>query len=277
MCPTASEPEPRLRAISGVLEAIDRPAFPAALVAALQRLVRSDRALVYVVRRDASPSILYDQAEPGAERFAFLERVDPYQNALLRGQRGCVTDAGGSDAARGWARGPQVAYLAPVSDDAGVIVLLVRRPGSVGFSAAELGCFRALEAAVCTALRLHWKTCASAQAAPSTEQADLHGRVEAALDRFGDAMLTPREGEVIRLLLRGHSTKAAAERLGIAAATTALHRKRAYAKLGVRSQAQLFHRFIQSLADARRAAAAVPRGVVRELSRPQSRVLAGRP
>jgi DNA-binding CsgD family transcriptional regulator len=62
--------------------------------------------------------------------------------------------------------------------------------------------------------------------------------------------LTPREGEVVRLLLRGYSTKAAAARLGIAVATTALHRKRAYIKLRVCSQAELFYLFLCSFGGA---------------------------
>ena len=57
----------------------------------------------------------------------------------------------------------------------------------------------------------------------------------------------------------------------LACATTALHRKRAYAKLGVRSQAQLFHHFIQSLAGVPREADgdSVATARVRELPRRQ--------
>ena len=44
----------------------------------------------------------------------------------------------------------------------------------------------------------------------------LHHRVDTAIDEFGRAALTPREAEVVRLLLRGYSTKAAAESPGIA-------------------------------------------------------------
>jgi DNA-binding CsgD family transcriptional regulator len=157
-----------------------------------------------------------------------------------------------------------VAYLAPTSERAGLVAVLLRRRG---FTAGELGRLRALEAGVCAGLRLHAEACGMARAGRSTDAKDLHRRVEAALDRFGSTALTPREAEVVRLLLRGHSTKAAAERLGIAAATTALHRKRAYAKLGVRSQAQLFHRFIQSLAGAPHAVPAPRR--VGESSRAQ--------
>jgi DNA-binding CsgD family transcriptional regulator len=135
-----------------------------------------------------------------------------------------------------------------VSDEACLVALLVRRPGGRAFSAAELRRLRCVEEAVVSALRLHWTTCAERRAAARGDGSrGLHHRVDTAIDEFGRAALTPREAEVVRLLLRGHSTKAAAESLGIAVATTALHRKRTYAKLGVSSQAELFYLFLCSL------------------------------
>jgi len=69
----------------------------------------------------------------------------------------------------------------------------------------------------------------------------------AALDVFGASMLTEREGEIIRLYLRGHGTRSIAERLGISPHTVSMHRKNAYGKLDVRSQFELFHLFMDSL------------------------------
>jgi DNA-binding CsgD family transcriptional regulator len=53
--------------------------------------------------------------------------------------------------------------------------------------------------------------------------------------------------QVVRLLLRGHTARSTAERLGIVESTAAIHRKRAYAKLGVNSQSELFYLFIRAL------------------------------
>lgn len=69
----------------------------------------------------------------------------------------------------------------------------------------------------------------------------------AALDLFGASLLTERESEIVRLYLKGHSTRSIAERLGISQHTVSMHRKNAYAKLDVRSQFELFHLFIDSL------------------------------
>ena len=60
------------------------------------------------------------------------------------------------------------------------------------------------------------------------------------MQTFGSGVLTPREPEVVRLILQGHSTPSAAAYLGIAQGTVKVHRHHAYAKLGISSQAELF-------------------------------------
>jgi DNA-binding CsgD family transcriptional regulator len=55
---------------------------------------------------------------------------------------------------------------------------------------------------------------------------------------------------VINLVLHGHSTRTIADRLSISVETVKLHRKHAYAKLEVSSQAELFYLFLDSLMSA---------------------------
>ncbi|EJL30805.1 response regulator containing a CheY-like receiver domain and an HTH DNA-binding domain [Caulobacter sp. AP07] len=54
------------------------------------------------------------------------------------------------------------------------------------------------------------------------------------------AGLTPREADVCAAIVVGYRAEAVAELLGIAANTVATHRKRAYAKLNISSQTELF-------------------------------------
>ncbi len=56
--------------------------------------------------------------------------------------------------------------------------------------------------------------------------------------------LTSREAQVVNLILEGHSTKSLAAQLAISAETIRVHRRHVYAKLGVSSQAELFHWFL---------------------------------
>ena len=75
-------------------------------------------------------------------------------------------------------------------------------------------------------------------------------QINAALNNFGSSLLTERECHVAQYLLRGHSTRSLAERLGISEDTVKTHRKNLYAKLDIATQAELFSLFIASLAQA---------------------------
>lgn len=71
--------------------------------------------------------------------------------------------------------------------------------------------------------------------------------VDGALEEFGVDVLTPREQDVIHLVLRGHSTESAAQQLGISWNTVKRHRLQAYSKLKVGSQGELFYEFLRTI------------------------------
>ena len=68
-----------------------------------------------------------------------------------------------------------------------------------------------------------------------------------ALDSFAADRLTEREREIVGLLLRGFSSKAIANDLGISAETVKVHRKNIHTRLGTSSQADIFNLFLQHL------------------------------
>lgn len=59
--------------------------------------------------------------------------------------------------------------------------------------------------------------------------------------------LTPREAEVCAAIVLGSKVTGTSRRLNISAHTVATHRKRAYSKLGIGSQNELFARYFDSL------------------------------
>ena len=70
------------------------------------------------------------------------------------------------------------------------------------------------------------------------------------LQNFGSSTLTPRERQVVRLILRGYPSKSVARELDISTQTEQVHRKNIYQKLGVNSQSALLayvfeHLFVQ--------------------------------
>jgi DNA-binding CsgD family transcriptional regulator len=261
-CDNRSAPLAWAPVVAEVLAAVDGAGFGPALLRGLRRVVACERGVFQLLRRDQRPWMLHTEraADPAVVRQgrAYLEGgylLDPYYRAVLGGAGdGLHTPAEFADDAldaedsRGWRSAHHVAFLARVSPDACLVLLLLRTRGAPGFELGEIALCRALERAVCTAMRLHWTAYAQRVVRPGHDAGDLYARVQLAVDRFGSESLTPRECEVIRLLLRGASSKAAAAKLGISPATAALHRKRAYAKLAVSCQAELFDLFIRSLA-----------------------------
>jgi FixJ family two-component response regulator len=65
----------------------------------------------------------------------------------------------------------------------------------------------------------------------------LMAEIQQASDRF--ALLTPREREVLALVVKGHLNKQIAGRLGTTEQTIKVHRGRVMQKMGVASLAQL--------------------------------------
>jgi len=63
--------------------------------------------------------------------------------------------------------------------------------------------------------------------------------------------LTQREADVCAAIALGYTTVGIGLNLGISVNTVATHRKRAYAKLGISCQNELFARYFDSLGGAR--------------------------
>lgn len=96
-------------------------------------------------------------------------------------------------------------------------------------------------------VRRHWTSLSPERAhgvAPSAPQ------LQAAFERFGQATLSPRERQIVQLVLKGHSTKAIARAFDNSPETIKVHRRRIYSKLGVNSQAELLSLFLASMAEA---------------------------
>ena len=95
-------------------------------------------------------------------------------------------------------------------------------------------------------MRRAWEDWQTANGRNSPDRA-IHERLTECFEKFGDSVLTRREREVSKLLLRGHSSKSVARELKIAPATVMVHKRNLFAKLGITSQYELFSLFIRQL------------------------------
>ncbi|WP_124304959.1 helix-turn-helix transcriptional regulator [Pseudomonas chlororaphis] len=113
------------------------------------------------------------------------------------------------------------------------------------FSAEEIGQLTTFSAWVLPLMQQHWQQSHQRPPAPAAEE--MASQIRDALSHFGCGVLSDREVEIARLILRGFSSKAMAERLKISPDTIKVHRRHLYAKLDISSQPELFSLFIQSL------------------------------
>ena len=78
-------------------------------------------------------------------------------------------------------------------------------------------------------------------------QPGLDAQIDLAFKPFGSDFVSPREREVLELMLRGYGADTSAERLLISLETVRRHRKALYKKLDVSRQADLFALFINTM------------------------------
>jgi len=111
-------------------------------------------------------------------------------------------------------------------------------------SGCQVARLRAMLPVISALARQHW-------ARLSPERLEGTGRLAAQLDAafaaFGDSVLSPREAEIARMVLQGHSTKAIALNFDNSPETIKVHRKRIYAKLGLATHGALLPLFLNAL------------------------------
>ena len=249
--------------LARLLPAVGEADFPELLIDMLRQLVSFDDATIAVYPGTDLPVIEYFQVpeEGGAStldvfvRGAFL--LDPFYLAATRDRKFGVfrlrdlspSSFRDSEYYRSWYRNcgyqDECGFLIPLGPEGFINIALGKTAFRAKFGQRELALFEAVLPVVQTLCQQHWAGSNTAQ--PSV---NLRAQLHSALDCFGSSLLTDREAQVIKLVLHGHSTKSLAEKLSISVETVKLHRKHAYAKLEIGSQAELFYLFLDSLMSA---------------------------
>ncbi|MCP3242737.1 helix-turn-helix transcriptional regulator [Aeromonas hydrophila] len=246
-----------------VVDALHGSAFPAALVRLIQQQVAFDCALLLGVGQ--RPVYLYDNLHH--QRALLFDRYltrhfsqDPFMQALEQGLGAGVwtlaqVSRGRLDPeyrhhfyqATGWQE--EVGLILPVRGGLTLMLFLGRLDKRSSLSRDELARLEVLFPLVHSLCRQHWREGAAllAQSPALPGGADLKAMVEQAIASVGGTSLTRRERQVAGLLLQGLDTEAIAAELGIGSGTVKNHRKHLYAKLHLRSRAELFRFFLNHL------------------------------
>ncbi len=249
--------------LARLIPAVGTGKFADLLVVMLKQMVHCDDATIIVYPGTDLPVIEYFEVPEGSSnstlgvyvKGAFL--LDPFYLAASRDRAFGVfrlselapKDFRSSDYYRNWYRNcgyqDECGYLIPIGSEGFLNIALGKNQPRAIFTRRELTILRDIRPTVELLCQQHW-----ADAVTKSPGVNLRGQLHAALNSFGSSLLTERETQVIKLVLHGHSTKTLAEKLSISMETVKLHRKHAYSKLEVSSQAELFYLFLDSLMSA---------------------------
>ncbi len=136
----------------------------------------------------------------------------------------------------------EIGIFFPVKGGRTAVLSVTRQKPKRLFSEPEKNRFAAAAPIVETLGSRHWGAHQVASDAGSST-----ATIQSVFDSFGQKILTQREREIISLVLKGHSSASIGQVLDISTGTVKIHRKNAYSKMGVVSQAELFSRFLSLL------------------------------
>jgi DNA-binding CsgD family transcriptional regulator len=215
---------------------------------------------VWLYHRDLPPRVLYHEIPSDAvpsQIDEYLEgpyREDPFYQASMNQPRAKIyrlsrvtmeqssyyreyyADTGTCD---------EAIYLAKLHGGNVINLSMMRLPEHGEFSEREYECLYLLAEPVSELIKSHSEH--DDFAVTHLIQPGIDHQIDLAFRTFGESLLSPREKDVLEMMLRGYSTDSSADKLGIALETVRRHRKSIYRKLDVCSQTDLFSLFLNSM------------------------------
>ena len=250
-----------------VVRRLRGPRYAQALVAALRHLVHFDFSVMFAYRGDERPIDLYDDfGSARREVFVTIYQEGPYLlDPFFRASRDRIKSGlyrlrdlapdrfYQSEYFRSYyaktGLSEEIGFFVALPDNVGAVISLMRAGDHQVFSEKEMARLRIVEPFVRATAEYNWENLAArfSGSDPDPEQQILERTIDDTFRNFGRALLSPREREVVGLVLRGHSSESISKLLGISAGTVKVHRKNIYAKLGIASQSELFSIFLNAL------------------------------
>ncbi len=128
--------------------------------------------------------------------------------------------------------------------EASIVISLGSRDEHVQMPSKAKQTLEAVLPIIASLCRRHWPRLKPTMIAGT---GGIGSHLEQSFEMFGTSMLSAREAQIVRLILKGHSTKSIARILGSSPDTVKVHRKRIYAKMNIASQGELFSIFLAAL------------------------------
>jgi DNA-binding CsgD family transcriptional regulator len=236
--------------------AIGRPDFPNVLIQTLRRQADVGHCMVFALMRTGAATCLLDAGnipiggDLGAAYAGQFHESDPNRDALFEGE-GSAPIMLPSFAPRMYGARYRKIFFADSGivdkcataiwvDDTCFYVNFYRITAQGRFGDAERARLLAIAPAIGASVARHFR-----QAATVTPEQSLAGLFATCAPL---SALTPREQEVCHRILLGFSSEAISQALGISLHSTLTYRKRAYERLGISAQNELFGIVLRLLA-----------------------------
>lgn len=258
-----------LAAVIGATRESDDDRFGKAMVAWLRHHVEFDHCVVFGYRGSARPPVLFETFSP-TESHVFVALyqegpylLDPFHHAAVERKEGfwrmrelAPDRFYASEYFRSYYSqtrlAEEVGFFVPLEGKDAVVLSLMRLKATGPFGTADARLLRDMAPAVIGLCRLRWTELPEAeQAAPSATDAPATASEFDRAHIWESLSLTAREVHVVDMVLQGHSTESIARSLGVAQGTVKVHRRNIHRKLGIKSQAGLFARFIEIIENRR--------------------------
>lgn len=244
------------QALAAAIAEIGRADFPAALLGLIASYCPFDCALVILYSTQRRPDVLIDRLSHERRENTALHYIegayllDPFYNRakearspmLLRMLDIAPQDFDTSDYFISYYKQSNVVdelnYLIPLEEGRVFAVSLERSSQRQPFSAGEISACKAYLEIVAALVGKH--VAMPEVSLPANASDAEHERLERILSNFGAEILTPRECQIVNLMLGGYSASAIAALLGVSIETVRVHRRHIYGKLKISSLAELF-------------------------------------
>lgn len=256
--------------VADLIEQIGETDFYPQLCRRIDAIIPCAFSVIYLYRPNAAPAQLHCDRVPEKNRRGFQNYLDvtyvinpvyrAFKNRIASGvyRMREITPDGYFDTMReradkikpdtvetigfltlGWPSHMEELLLLIELGDGSLVEISVSRKLETGFSDADIGLAKRVFPILAACFRRHWQL-RSGSIEPRLEEAQL----DRALHDFAADMLSPREQDVVQYILMGHSTHSISSHLGTSIPTVKTHRKNAYRKLTVATQAELFAQFV---------------------------------
>src|SRR5210317_470853 len=251
------------RDISRAIAALGTEHFFPTLIEAVNGQVKIDYPQIWLYHKDLPPRVLYHEIPPAAVTSQIDDYLDgPYSEdpfyqtsmhqpraKIYRLSRVTMGKLQQSDYYRNYyadtGTSDEAVYLAKLHGGNVINLSMMRLPEHGEFSEQEYESLYLLAEPVSELIKSHSEH--DDFAVTHLIQPGINHHIDLAFRTFGASLLSPREKDVLELMLRGYGTDLSAKRLSIAVETVRRHRKSIYRKLDVSSQTDLFSLFLNAM------------------------------